>query len=94
MANLKPCPFCGGNAVFHNCAELENETAAVIYNGKIGIHCKNCGIATLPFNDKDMAEMTWNKRAGEEQQKEIDQLKTIITNAQSAIEEIIKMNCR
>lgn len=34
--DLKPCPFCGGEAVLHACAELENETARVVYSGKTG----------------------------------------------------------
>lgn len=59
---LKPCPFCGGKAEFHNCAELENEAARIIYNGKIGVHCTQCRIATLPFEDESVATSYWNRR--------------------------------
>lgn len=59
---LKSCPFCGGKAEIHNCCELENETAVIVYNGKVGIHCTNCHIATLPFDDIDSATDMWNRR--------------------------------
>ena len=59
---LKPCPFCNGKAEIHNCCELENETARVIYSGKVGIHCTNCYIATLPFDNKTAAVEMWNER--------------------------------
>lgn len=29
MDNLKPCPFCGGKAKTHACAELCNEEALI-----------------------------------------------------------------
>ena len=60
---LKPCPFCGGEAGFHLCAELENETVKVIYNDNIGVHCKHCKIATPPLKNKEIATEFWNRRA-------------------------------
>ena len=59
---LKKCPFCNGQPIIHSCAELENETVAVFYNGKVGIHCERCGVATLPFDNEDMAILSWNRR--------------------------------
>lgn len=61
-SKLKKCPFCNGQANIHRCVELENETVAAIYNGKVGVHCKNCGVATLPFDNEDMAVNAWNRR--------------------------------
>lgn len=59
---LKKCPFCGGQAIMHDCAELENEKVAAIYSGKVGIHCEQYGVATLPFENKDLAINSWNRR--------------------------------
>ena len=64
---LKPCPFCGGEAKIHNCAELENETARVIYSGKIGIHCAVCRVATIPYENMTQAVEAWNRRTKNEQ---------------------------
>ena len=59
---LKSCPFCGGKAEIHNCCELENETAAVVYSGKVGVHCTSCHIATMPCEDETAAANLWNRR--------------------------------
>lgn len=67
MIELKPCPFCGGKAEIHNCMELENETVALIYNGKVGVHCTECHCATIPYNSEDEAAEVWNRRADNEQ---------------------------
>lgn len=63
---LKKCPFCGGQAAMHDCAELDNEKVAAIYNGKVGVHCERCGVATLPFENKDLAINSWNRRTFDE----------------------------
>jgi hypothetical protein len=59
---LKTCPFCGGEAKIHNCCELKNETAALVFYGKVGVYCTNCRIATLPFDNENMAINAWNRR--------------------------------
>lgn len=64
--DLKPCPFCGGKAAFHNCAELENETLKAVLNSKIGVHCKHCKVATQPFENEQIAREAWNRRANDE----------------------------
>lgn len=61
---LKPCPFCGGEAVTHGCIELENEQLRGIYGGKVGVHCSVCKVATLPFDDETQAVVAWNRRVG------------------------------
>ena len=60
---LKPCPFCGGKAEIHNCMEFENDTLALIYSGKSGVHCSECHCATIPYGSKDEAIEVWNRRA-------------------------------
>jgi tRNA(Ile2) C34 agmatinyltransferase TiaS len=52
MAELKPCPFCGGEAAFIG------ETAT--------IKCKKCGgafIVTNPFISRMESAEAWNRRA-------------------------------
>lgn len=66
MSELKPCPFCGGAAKIHSCAELENETARIVYHGKCGVHCTECHVATLPCIDEEQAARFWNRRADNE----------------------------
>ena len=63
---LKKCPFCGGQAIMHDCAELDNEKVAAIYSRKVGVHCEQCGVATLPFENKDLAINSWNRRTFDE----------------------------
>ena len=62
MEKLKPCPFCGGEAKLHYCMSLENETMAARYEGKMGVHCTVCHIATMPMSEED-AIKAWNRRA-------------------------------
>lgn len=47
----------------HRCAELENETLAVILTDKVAVHCSNCGVASLPCESEKAAEDFWNRRA-------------------------------
>ena len=65
MQELKPCPFCGGIAETHACAELENTTVRAIYNGKTGVHCTVCHAATPPYNSEAEAAAKWNERITE-----------------------------
>lgn len=59
---LLPCPFCGGKAKIHAAVELENEKVAAIYSGKVGIHCTECHVATLPYKNAEEAAQNWNRR--------------------------------
>ena len=45
---LKPCPFCGGKAIFE-----EN-------TGTFFIHCESCCAFTPDFNTKEQAIKAWN----------------------------------
>ena len=60
MAELKPCPFCGGKAYL---AEHDVERA----NGKPGKHytitCDRC-LARVDCADKEVVIIKWNRRAG------------------------------
>ena len=51
MANeLKPCPFCGGDAV------IEGDTYQWIV-------CNNCGAETMGNEDIEVVIERWNRRA-------------------------------
>ena len=63
---LKPCPFCGGKAVIHECVELENEALKAVYTGKIGVHCVDCHVSTTPLDNKNTAIEAWNRRCGDD----------------------------
>lgn len=48
---LKPCPFCGGEA------EVRMFTATLIF-----VQCKNCLAGSTAFNSEDEAVKVWNRR--------------------------------
>lgn len=53
MPELKPCPFCGGEATFHT------------YGGTCNVVCDDCRIGTLRLGRIDEHEVigAWNTRA-------------------------------
>ena len=51
MAELKPCPFCGGKA---------KERYACL-NG-VFVQCNECRVSTYVFSSQDAATRAWNKR--------------------------------
>ena len=59
MTELKPCPFCGG--------EARISEKIVEYNGKrineYMCYCSSCFCSTPPFPIKDDAINVWNKRS-------------------------------
>ena len=55
---LKPCPFCGGEAYLH-------EFKSYVMPQSFWVMCNQCGIGTkefIGFNGKTKAIKTWNKR--------------------------------
>lgn len=51
---LKPCPFCGGEAVMRKAPTI----APMWY-----VECTNCGIHTPDTRDKGYVAREWNRRA-------------------------------
>jgi Lar family restriction alleviation protein len=54
MSELKPCPFCGGEAHAYHSGLFEEDT-------QTGIGCLNCG-ANLDEGTEEKAIKSWNSR--------------------------------
>ena len=58
MAELKPCPFCGGEA------EMRTFTMGTFKKRKfVYAECSVCGIRTSVDNETRYVEKAWNRRA-------------------------------
>ena len=57
MAELKPCPFCGGKAFLTN--DLATYGCDVMYR----VICENCNISTPLKWTEEKAIEAWNRRA-------------------------------
>lgn len=63
VAELKPCPFCGG--------EAETDCILLDYHCS-GVHCNNCGVYVFDRDsygfdyDSEIAIEKWNRRTNEE----------------------------
>lgn len=55
MAELKPCPFCGGEAL----GEERYWNSLISYR----VFCTKCFSETREFDDKEQAIEAWNKRS-------------------------------
>ena len=59
MNELKPCPFCGGEA-YPDGQSNPNRTTSIY------IECNRCGINTIGFNTEEQAIKAWNRRVKDE----------------------------
>lgn len=59
MGELKPCPFCGGEAEAY---DYEYGIDPVV---AYGCKCKQCGIAMSGHDSKCEAIEAWNRRAND-----------------------------
>ena len=55
MTELKPCPFCGGQAMYV-C------TTSTLYNPKTSIECCQCGSSAKMHHTRLEAIEAWNRR--------------------------------
>lgn len=55
MNELKPCPFCGGEARIRDFTMVDLEP-------EIDVFCINCGAQTFVYETKDDAIEAWNRR--------------------------------
>lgn len=61
MSNLKPCPFCGGEAILEDCGGCMN-------CGRFFVRCTKCEIAQdYLWATKQTAIWRWNRRVNDEQ---------------------------
>lgn len=60
MNELKPCPFCGGDAKL---VRREQKYGFYPSGGTYYIHCKNCLMTTQPRCKKEYVIEAWNRRA-------------------------------
>ena len=58
---LKPCPFCGGKAVFALGEKYRKEHI----QESDWIECSSCGAETAYFDSRKEAAEAWNRRVGE-----------------------------
>ncbi|MDO4301662.1 MAG: Lar family restriction alleviation protein [Clostridia bacterium] len=59
---LKPCPFCGGEAVLVNI----NVSGINDVPNPFEIHCKNCKSCSDWFTTEQKAVSAWNRRTNNE----------------------------
>ena len=60
-SELKPCPFCGGEAEIKKQQHILNDVYSVVCKDKV---CR--GRAVKPLVDKEAAIVAWNRRAADE----------------------------
>ena len=67
MIELKPCPFCGGEATPVYCENGNRYTSNILYLSKRGtIKCQKCEVV-LPrtYSSVSKAIEAWNRRAND-----------------------------
>ena len=60
MIELKPCPFCGGEAILF--ADTFDDGKIFVVNA----HCDSCGATGNDFHDEKQAIEAWNRRVENE----------------------------
>lgn len=66
MAELKPCPFCGGKAIIRYCENGDRYRSNIYYPSKRGaVICEKCRVETHVYSRASKAVNAWNRRVGE-----------------------------
>ena len=62
MAEMKPCPFCGGEAELYDHTRFDRKHEKLYEYFRVG--CKECDLRFPKFSDsKEDAIEAWNRRA-------------------------------
>ena len=69
LPDLKPCPFCGGEATLCSVVSMQHEICYVVKCDDL--NCVMCAGGTLRQTISQAIE-AWNRRAGEEDKHETD----------------------
>ncbi len=63
MVELKPCPFCGGQAkLYRTSGDHQIITGEWILEDVWNCGCRRCSIGFSVLEDRDLAVRRWNKR--------------------------------
>lgn len=60
---LKPCPFCGDEAIIDKIPNTEFNSGKLYYEYRI--ECKDCYIQTVSYEIEQEAIKAWNQRASD-----------------------------
>ena len=63
MADLKPCPFCGGEAELRHYEDFTKDFSSVY---KFYVECNECEAQTKPIANVENAVSAWNTRCEKE----------------------------
>lgn len=65
--DLRPCPCCGGDALYVNVSHVGRHSSgeACIDAFGVAVECSDCGLITQGYISRDQACEAWNRRAGE-----------------------------
>jgi len=88
MTDLKPCPFCGGDAEPVSSQVAEDGTETWVY-------CKHCGARTegieAAYSEHEAAAIEWNERPLFQVERErVDDLETALRLANIALDNSLK----
>ena len=79
MAELKLCPFCGGQAYTYTATSVKDGVKSYVWL----VHCKDCKLnypAVEKCYTEEEAVALWNKRWYEEEYKELLEYKHMYEN--------------
>lgn len=82
---LKPCPFCGGEAIRDKTPKYDEKTFSP--NGEYyhSFTCINCGMMIEDFDTRQQATDAWNKRT-EPEKIDVFQLGSVVNAITDAFE--------
>lgn len=68
MGKLKPCPFCGGEAILQNVDAIGGTGGYYTLDALYSVTCRPCDIGTGKYYNKTDPTKAWNRRVDDEKQ--------------------------